>query len=81
VAHGYSIVNGDRVELTRDTASLDDGVRNDSTYRLEMRVPGDEFCEAVCDGDDWLSKVGTIDAGGAEQRTCADHIAAVSDCS
>ena len=81
VAHGDPVVHGDGVEFARDSAGLDDGIGDDAAHRLQVGVAGDEFGEAVRDGDDRLSEVGALDAGGAEQGAGADHVAAVGDCS
>ena len=47
--------------------------------RLQVRVAGHELGEAVGDRDDRLAEVLAGDAGGAQQRAGAGHVAAVGD--
>ena len=56
------------------TASADD-----LADRLQVRVAGDELRVGVGDRDDRLAEVLARDAGGAQQRAGAGHVAAVGD--
>ena len=62
-----------------DAAGRVDGVGDDLADRLQVRVAGDELGVGVGDRDDRLAEVLALDAGGAQQRAGAGHVAAVGD--
>ena len=79
MAHRDPVVDGDRVELTRDPAGRRDALGDDLADGLQMRVAGDELGVGVGDGDDRLAEVLARDAGGSQQGSGAGHVAAMGD--
>ncbi len=74
VAHGDAVVDGDRVELTRDATGGPHRLGDDLADVLEMDVAGHELGVRVRDGDDRLAEIGIGQAGGAPQGARAGCI-------
>ena len=55
VAHGDAVVDGDGVELGRETAQALDLFLHDLARLVQMHVAGDELCKGIGNGDDWLA--------------------------
>lgn len=68
VPHGDAVVDGHRVELTRDAAGLLHGLGDETPNFVEMYVPGDEFVEGVGNGDDRLAEILAVNAGRTVER-------------
>ncbi len=77
VTHGDAVVDGDGVELLRHAAGGLDLARDQLAQILEMDMAGDELGEGVDDGDDGLVEIPVRHAGGAPERACAGHVAAM----
>ena len=45
VAHGYSVVDGDGIEFSREASELFYLLLYGLTYFVKMRVPRDKLCE------------------------------------
>ncbi len=67
VAHGDTVVHGNRVEFLGHAAGFLDRGGHQVAHVLEVDVPGDELGEGVGDRDDRLTEVLAPHAGGPPQ--------------
>ena len=79
VPHGDAVVDGHRVELTRDAAGLLHGLGDETPNFVEMYVPGDEFVEGVGNGDDRLAEILAVNAGRTVERAGTGEHSSVHD--
>src|SRR5262249_28134346 len=79
VPHRDAVVDRDRVELAGHGAGRAQGVGDDLPHLAQVHVTGHELGEAVGYRHDRLTKILAGDAGGAQQRSGARHVASVRD--
>ena len=77
VSHGDAVVNGHRVELTRNAASFLDGLGDQSTNLVQVHVAGQELIEGIGNGDDRLAEILTVHASGTVEGACAREYSSI----
>ena len=77
VAHGDAVVNGHRIELTRDAAGFLDGLGDQSTNLVQVHVAGQELIEGIGNGDDRLAEILTVHASGTVEGARAREYSSI----
>jgi hypothetical protein len=77
VAHGNSVVDGDRIEFLGDSAGCLDLGRNQLAEVLQMHMARHELGEGIRDRDDRLAEISVFHAGRAPEAASACHVTAV----
>ena len=77
VAHGDAVVNGHRVELTRDAAGFFDGLGDQSTNLVQVHVARQELIEGIGNGDNRFAEILTVHASGTVEGACAREYSSI----
>ena len=77
VSHGDAVVNGHRVELTRNAASFLDGLGDQSTNLVQVHVAGQELIEGIGNGDNRFAEILTVHASGTVEGACAREYSSI----
>lgn len=77
VAHGDAVVNGHRVELTRDAAGFFDGLGDQSTNLVQVHVARQELIEGIGNGDNRFAEILAVHASGTVEGACAREYSSI----